>query len=79
MQSAVRKLKEVTGCAVIQKFCDNYPNLTRLTLNGASFILSLDGVEFKDAANLTEVYMDGTQFFGGNVQHRHFWEEEPAN
>jgi hypothetical protein len=58
-----------------QFFCDRCPLLTRITWNGADGNLVLTGQRFRNAAKLTEVYMDGSRFFR-ELEPRYF-EDEP--
>jgi hypothetical protein len=45
----------------IQIFCRECPNLTRVTWKGPHNQLNVDGFEFQNAANLTELNLDGTR------------------
>lgn len=64
--------------SVIQAFCKNCPNLNRVTWKGSRSSLFLSGQDFKDARNLTELFMDDTIFYDGGIPFR-FWGEVPTH
>jgi len=51
------------GTSVMDLFCKNCPRLTKITWSGCNQGIFLCGFEFRNAYNLTDLYLDGAELF----------------